>query len=59
MPSNVGTFFGFIDECQYLSGIVAGHMTKSKKIGFVAAKPVRASLVERQRLYPRRPKRES
>ena len=40
MPPNVGTFFGYIDECQYLSGIVAGHMTKSKKIGFVAAKPI-------------------
>jgi basic membrane protein A len=39
-PKNVGSFFGYIDECQYLSGIVAGHMTKSKKIGFVAAKPI-------------------
>jgi simple sugar transport system substrate-binding protein len=39
-PKNVGTFFGYIDECQYLSGIVAGHTTKSKKLGFVAAKPI-------------------
>jgi simple sugar transport system substrate-binding protein len=39
-PKNVGSYFGYIDECQYLSGIVAGHMTKSKKIGFVAAKPI-------------------
>jgi len=39
-PQNVGSYFGYIDECQYLSGIVAGHMTKSKKIGFVAAKPI-------------------
>ena len=37
---NTGSFFGYIDECQYLSGIVAGHMTKSGKIGFVAAKPI-------------------
>jgi basic membrane protein A len=39
-PKNVGSFFGYIDECQYLNGVIAGHMTKSKKIGFVAAKPI-------------------
>ena len=39
-PKNLGTYFGFIDECQYLSGIVAGHMTKSKKLGFVAGKTI-------------------
>jgi simple sugar transport system substrate-binding protein len=39
-PTNVGSYFGYIDECQYLSGIVAGHTTKSKKLGFVAAKPI-------------------
>jgi basic membrane protein A and related proteins len=39
-PKNTGSFFGYIDECQYLNGVIAGHMTKSKKIGFVAAKPI-------------------
>lgn len=39
-PKNAGSFFGYIDECQYLNGIVAGHMTKSNKIGFIAAKPI-------------------
>ena len=39
-PKNTGSFFGYIDECQYLNGVVAGHMTKSNKIGFVAAKPI-------------------
>ena len=39
-PKNVGSFFGYIDECQYLNGVVAGHVSKSKKIGFVAAKPI-------------------
>jgi basic membrane protein A and related proteins len=39
-PKNVGSFFGYIDECQYLNGVVAGHATKSKKLGFVAAKPI-------------------
>jgi len=40
MPDNVGSYFGYIDEAEYLSGIVAGHMTKSGKLGFVAAKPI-------------------
>jgi simple sugar transport system substrate-binding protein len=39
-PKNVGSYFGYIDECQHLSGIVAAHATKSKKLGFVAAKPI-------------------
>ena len=39
-PTNTGSFFGYIDECQFLNGVVAGHMSKSKKIGFVAAKPI-------------------
>ena len=39
-PKNTGSFFGYIDEAQYLNGVVAGHMSKSKKLGFVAAKPI-------------------
>ncbi|MBJ3775484.1 BMP family ABC transporter substrate-binding protein [Acuticoccus mangrovi] len=39
-PSNVGSYFGYIGMGQYLNGIAAGHATKSKKIGFVAAKPI-------------------
>ncbi len=39
-PKNVGSYFGYIDECQYISGIVAAHATKSGKLGFVAAKPI-------------------
>ncbi len=39
-PDNTGSFFGYIDEAQYLNGVVAGHMSKSKKIAFVAAKPI-------------------
>jgi basic membrane protein A and related proteins len=39
-PKNVGSYFGYIDECQYISGIVAGHTSKKKKLGFVAAKPI-------------------
>ncbi|MBY0381249.1 MAG: BMP family ABC transporter substrate-binding protein [Xanthobacteraceae bacterium] len=39
-PKNAGSYFGYIDEAQFISGIVAGHSTKSGKLGFVAAKPI-------------------
>ncbi|MEM9370289.1 MAG: BMP family ABC transporter substrate-binding protein [Pseudomonadota bacterium] len=39
-PSNVGSYFGYIGLGQYLNGIVAGHATQTKKLGFVAAKPI-------------------
>ncbi len=39
-PANVGSYFGYIGLGQYLNGIVAGHTTKTKKLGFVAAKPI-------------------
>lgn len=39
-PKNTGSYFGYIGQGQYLNGIAAGHATKSKKIGFVAAKPI-------------------
>jgi basic membrane protein A len=39
-PANVGSYFGYIDEAQYVAGIVAGLTSKSKKLGFIAAKPI-------------------
>jgi basic membrane protein A and related proteins len=39
-PKNAGSYFAYIGMGQYLNGVVAGHMTKSKKLGFVAAKPI-------------------
>ncbi len=39
-PKNTGSYFGYIDECQFLNGIAAGHATKSRKIGFIAAKAI-------------------
>ncbi|MDP3340392.1 BMP family ABC transporter substrate-binding protein [Frigidibacter sp.] len=39
-PANAGSYFGYIGMGQYLNGVAAGHVTKSKKIGFVAAKPI-------------------
>lgn len=39
-PQNVGSYFGYIDEAQHLSGIVAAHTSKTGKLGFVAAKSI-------------------
>ncbi len=39
-PTNTSSYFGYIDECQYLAGVVAGFTSKSKKLGFIAAKPI-------------------
>ena len=39
-PMNTGSYFGYIDEAQYIAGIVAGSTSKSGKLGFVAAKPI-------------------
>jgi basic membrane protein A and related proteins len=39
-PANSGSYFGYIGQGQYLNGIAAAHATKTKKIGFVAAKPI-------------------
>lgn len=37
---NVSTVFGKIEEPRYVSGLVAGKMTKSNKLGYVAAFPI-------------------
>lgn len=37
---NVGTYFGRIYQARYLTGIVAGAMTKTNIIGYVAAYPI-------------------
>jgi simple sugar transport system substrate-binding protein len=39
-PKNVGSYFGYIDEPVYVSGIVAGHMSKTGKLGYIAAIPI-------------------
>jgi simple sugar transport system substrate-binding protein len=39
-PANTGSYFGYIFQGQYLNGVAAGYATKSKRIGFVAAKPI-------------------
>ncbi|MGQ9682397.1 MAG: BMP family ABC transporter substrate-binding protein [Anaerolineae bacterium] len=37
---NVSTYFGKIEQPRYLSGLVAGKMTKANVIGYVAAFPI-------------------
>jgi basic membrane protein A and related proteins len=44
-PMNTGSYFGYIGMCQYLNGIAAAYATKSKKIGFIAAKPIPQVLI--------------
>jgi simple sugar transport system substrate-binding protein len=39
-PKNVGSYFGDVDEAQYVAGQVAAQTTKTGKLGFVAAKPI-------------------
>lgn len=39
-PKNIGSYFGYIGMGQYLNGVTAGHASVTKKIGFVAAKPI-------------------
>ncbi|HSY53930.1 MAG TPA: BMP family ABC transporter substrate-binding protein [Opitutaceae bacterium] len=39
-PKNVGSYFGYIDEAEYISGIVAAYTSKTHKLGFIAAKPI-------------------
>jgi basic membrane protein A and related proteins len=39
-PKNVGIYFGFIDEVEYLAGVTAGLATRTGRMGFVAAKPI-------------------
>jgi len=37
---NMGTYFGRMYQARYLSGIVAGRMTKTNTVGYVAAHPI-------------------
>ncbi|MGH2906908.1 MAG: BMP family ABC transporter substrate-binding protein [Solirubrobacterales bacterium] len=43
--ANLGTYFGRIYEAQYLTGMAAGMMTKSNKLGYVVAVPIPQTLL--------------
>jgi basic membrane lipoprotein Med (substrate-binding protein (PBP1-ABC) superfamily) len=42
---NLGTYFGRIYEAQYLTGMAAGMMTKTNKLGYVVAVPIPQTLL--------------
>ena len=44
-PMNTGSYFGYIGMGQYLNGVAAAYATKSKKLGFIAAKPIPQVLI--------------
>ncbi|REL27616.1 BMP family ABC transporter substrate-binding protein [Thalassotalea euphylliae] len=37
---NVGTYFDRIYEARYLTGVIAGHMSKSNTVGYIGAFPI-------------------
>ncbi|MCW6037277.1 BMP family ABC transporter substrate-binding protein [Spirulina subsalsa FACHB-351] len=39
-PRNIGSYFGYIDEAQYIAGMVAAYTTQTGRLGFVGAKPI-------------------
>jgi simple sugar transport system substrate-binding protein len=39
-PANVGSYFGYIDEAQYVAGRRRGHDVEEQEAGFIAAKPI-------------------
>jgi len=39
-PPNIGTYFAYIDELEYLCGMAAASASKTGKLGYVAAKPI-------------------
>src|SRR6201993_2864578 len=58
-PKNAGSYFGYIDEAQHVSGIVAGYTTKTGKLGFVAAKPISTGVAQYQCVHIRGEARQS
>ncbi len=40
LPNNIGSYFGDVDDAQYIAGRVAAQTSKRGKLGFVAAKPI-------------------
>jgi len=55
---NLGSYFGAIYEAQYLSGIAAGKVTKTNKLGYRRRLPDPSDAAEHQRVRARREVRE-
>jgi simple sugar transport system substrate-binding protein len=43
-PKNTGSYFGYISEAIYCCGVAAAKVSKTRKLGFIAAKPIPAVL---------------
>ena len=43
-PKNTGSYFGYISEAIYCCGVAAALASKTRKLGFIAAKPIPAVL---------------
>jgi len=41
-PKNTGSYFGYISEAIYVCGVAAAKVSKTRKLGFIAAKPIPA-----------------
>ena len=39
-PPNIGTYFAYIDELEYLCGMAGASASKTGKLGYIAAKPI-------------------
>ena len=50
-PKNAGSYFGYIDECQYLNGVVAGHMTQEQEDRLRRRQADPAGAAQHQRLH--------
>jgi len=44
LPTNLGSYFGYLNQAHHVDGVAAGLSTKSNKLGFVAAKPIASVL---------------
>lgn len=40
LADNAGNYFAAMEEARYLTGIIAGHMTETNEIGYLAAFPI-------------------
>ncbi len=58
-PKNVGSYFGYIDECQYLNGIVAGHTSKTQEDRLHRRQADPAGAAQHQRVHAGRAQRRS
>ena len=43
-PQNTGSYFGYIGDAIYVCGVAAAKASKTRKLGFIAAKPIPAVL---------------